>query len=92
MINIPFPRDCTITAIVPAGSKEGTVTTSSHPRILVGQTVRLSMHPSVEGLQDLQPVVSHRMTNYKVKNFHSQTLESGDLQFSCGFLDPMLLV
>ncbi len=77
-----------IKAIFLAGGKQGVVLESSEGNFKVGDEVFITLSEQSPGLKPEQPVVKHRTTHYKVKNFASTTLEEGSLEATWELRDP----
>ncbi len=69
-----------IKAIFPAKGKEGVVLESDEGKFKAGDAVFITLPEQGPELRPEQPVVKHRTTHYKVKNFESNTLEDGSLE------------
>jgi hypothetical protein len=59
------------------GSKEGSVLESDHPKFKIGDGVTVHVGVHSPELRDEQPVIKHRTTNYKVKNYSEQLQPDG---------------
>jgi len=71
-----------IKAIFVAGGKQGVVLESDEGNFKAGDEVFITLPEQGPELRVEQPVVKHRTTNYKVKNFVSKALEDGSLEAS----------
>lgn len=63
-------------------SKEGSVLESDHPKFKVGDGVTVHVGVHSPELRDEQPVIKHRTTNYKVKNYSEAVQPDGSRRAS----------